>query len=52
MIGILKQNWNTMIFSALWAYQTSIKTTTIFTPFQLVYGLEFVLPIESEIPVV
>ena len=34
----------------LWAYQTSVKTATGFTPFQLVYGLEAVLPIECEIP--
>ena len=39
-----------MLFSALWAYRTSIKTSTGFTPFQLVYGLEAVLPIECEIP--
>eukprot|EP00253_Pinus_taeda_P011497 PITA_11497 len=38
-----------MLFSALWAYQTSVKTSTGFTPFQLVYGLEAVLPIECEI---
>src|SRR3984885_5703930 len=39
-----------MLFSALWGYQTSVKTSTGFTPFQLVYGLEVVLPIECEIP--
>ena len=39
-----------MLFSALWAYRTSVKTSTGFTPFQLVYGLEAVLPIECEIP--
>ena len=39
-----------MLFSALWAYRTSVKTSTGFTPFQLVYGLESVLPIECEIP--
>jgi len=38
-----------MIFLALWAYQTSIKTSTSFTPFQLVYGLEAVLPVECQI---
>src|SRR3984885_6627824 len=38
-----------MLFSALWAYRTSVKTSTGFTPFQLVYGLEAVLPIECEI---
>ena len=35
---------------ALWAYKTRIKTSTGFTPFQLVYGLEVTLPIECEIP--
>jgi len=39
-----------MLFSALWAYRTSVKTSTGLTPFQLVYGLEAVLPIECEIP--
>jgi len=39
-----------MLFSALWAYRTSVKTSTGFTPFQLIYGLEAVLPIECEIP--
>ena len=33
----------------MWAYMTSVKTTTGFTPFQLVYGLEVVLRIECEI---
>jgi len=39
-----------MLFLALWAYRTTVKTSTGFTPFQLVYGLEVVLPIECEIP--
>eukprot|EP00253_Pinus_taeda_P030512 PITA_30512 len=39
-----------MLVSTLWAYLTSVKTSTGFTPFQLVYGLEAVLPIEYEIP--
>jgi len=38
-----------MLFSALWAYRTYVKTSISFTPFQLVYGLEVVLPIECEI---
>jgi len=50
MIGIHKTNWHTMLFSALWAYRTTAKTSTAFSPFQLVYGLEAVLPIECEIP--
>jgi hypothetical protein len=39
-----------MLYSSLWAYQTSIKTATSFSPFQLVYGLEEFLPIECQIP--
>jgi hypothetical protein len=50
MIGIHKTSWYTMLFSALWAYQTSVKSTTGFTPFRLVYGVEAILPIECEIP--
>jgi hypothetical protein len=38
-----------MLFSTLWAYQTSANITIGFTLFQLVYGLEAVLPIECEI---
>jgi hypothetical protein len=50
MIGIHKTSWHTILFSALWAYQTSVKSATRFTPFQLVYGIQSILSIESEIP--
>jgi hypothetical protein len=50
MIGIHKTSWHTMLFSTLWAYRTSVKSATRFTPFQLFYGLEAILPIECEIP--
>eukprot|EP00253_Pinus_taeda_P021752 PITA_21752 len=50
IIGIHRSNCHNMLFSALWAYQTSVKTSTGFTRFQLVYGLEAVSPIECEIP--
>ena len=49
MVWKHKSNWHIQLFSALWAYQTSTKTATSFTPFQLVYGLEVVLLIECEI---
>ena len=39
-----------MFFSTLWAYRTSVKSATGFTPFQLAYGLEAILSIECEIP--
>ncbi|KAA3460929.1 RNA-directed DNA polymerase (Reverse transcriptase), Ribonuclease H [Gossypium australe] len=35
---------------ALYAYRTSVRTSTGATPFSLVYGMEAVLPIEVEIP--
>ena len=49
MVGNVKSNWNLQLFSILWAYRTTIKTSISFTPFQLVYGLEATLPIECEI---
>jgi hypothetical protein len=39
-----------MLYSALWAYQTSVKTAIDFSPFQLVYGLEAIFSIECQIP--
>ena len=49
-VGRHKSNWHLMLFPALWAYRTSVKDATGFTPFQLVYGLEATLPVECEIP--
>jgi hypothetical protein len=45
-----KTNWHHMLFSALWAYRTAVKTATGFTPFHLVHGVKATLPIECEIP--
>jgi len=45
LVGKHKTNWHQMLYSALWAYRTSVKTAMGFTPFQLAYGLEAVLPI-------
>ena len=39
-----------MLYPALWAYRTNIKTATSFSPFQLIHGVEAVTPIECEIP--
>lgn len=49
-VDMHKSNRHLMLFPALWAYRTSVKDATGFTPFQLVYGLEATLPIECEIP--
>ena len=50
MVGEHRSNWNLTLFSWLWSYRNSVKAAIGFTPFQLVYGLEVVLPIECEIP--
>ena len=49
-VGNHKSNQHLTLFYALWDYRTLVKTTTSFTPFQLVYGLELVLQIECNIP--
>jgi hypothetical protein len=49
-INSARSNWHLMLYSALWAYRTSVKTTTGYSPFQLVYVMEVVLPIECQIP--
>eukprot|EP00253_Pinus_taeda_P031133 PITA_31133 len=49
MIGVHKRNWNLILYSALWAYNTLVRNTIGFTPFQLLYGLEAFLPIQCEI---
>jgi hypothetical protein len=49
-IAGLATDWDDKLWSALWAYRTAYKVTTQFTPFQLVYGQEAILPIEFELP--
>jgi hypothetical protein len=39
-----------MLYSTLWAYRTFVKIVAGFSPFQLIYGLEAVFPIECQIP--
>ena len=39
-----------MLYTALWDYQITIKTTIIFYPYQLVHGVELILSVECEIP--
>ena len=45
-----KMNWYIMLYPALWAYRTTVKTTTSFSPYQLVHGVESILVVECEIP--
>ena len=50
LVGNHKTTWHYKLYFMLWAYRTSVKTSTSFTPFQLSFSLETVLPIECEIP--
>eukprot|EP00253_Pinus_taeda_P031253 PITA_31253 len=38
MIGVHKRSWHLILYSTLWAYWTSMRNSTRFTPFQLVYA--------------
>ena len=42
-------DWDFRLYDALWTYRCAFKVRTKFTPFQLVYGLEAILPIELEV---
>ena len=45
-----KNNWHIMLYPALWAYQTVVKTATGFSAYHLVHGVDSILPVECEIP--
>eukprot|EP00253_Pinus_taeda_P023892 PITA_23892 len=49
MIGVHKQSWHLILYSTFWVYRTSVRNAIRFTPFQMVYGLEAVLPVQREI---
>ena len=44
------KDWHDKLPYALWAYRTSVQTSTRATLYSLVYGMEAVPPIEVEIP--
>ena len=41
-------DWSEKLPFALWAYRTSVRTSTEVTPYSLVYGMEVVLPVQIE----
>ncbi|MCO5566551.1 hypothetical protein L7F22_020228 [Adiantum nelumboides] len=43
------KDWDRHLNAALWAYKTSFKTTLGYTPYQLVFGKEAILPIEVQL---
>ena len=46
-----KRNWDTQLVYALWADMVSNKRSINFSPFQIVYGVEVVIPIQLALPV-
>ena len=39
-----------MLYPTLWAYRIVVKTTTGFSPYKLVHGVESIFSVECEIP--
>lgn len=47
-VQLHKKDWSSRLPEAVWAYRTTWKTTTGFTPFELLYGKTTMLPIEFQ----
>jgi hypothetical protein len=45
-----KKRWDLHVGDTLWAYRTAHKLPTGYTPFQLTFGFEAIVPVEYEIP--
>lgn len=45
-----RNDWEKKLHSVLWAYRTAYKTSIGTTPFNLVFGLDAILPIEFLVP--
>jgi hypothetical protein len=43
------EDWEDQLPEALWAYKTTWRNTTRFTPYELVYGKQVLLPIEFQV---
>jgi hypothetical protein len=44
-----RKDWSDRLLEALWAYRTTWRNTTGFSPYELVYGKSVVFPVEFEI---
>ena len=50
VVGQSRTEWEMKLHFAVWAYRVAYKTTIGTTPFNMVYGLDAILPIEFLIP--
>lgn len=48
-LDISRENWAQKLLAVVWAYNTTWKTITGFTPYELVYGKKPILLIKFEI---
>ena len=46
-----KIGWDSKLIFALWAYRTSNKKSISTSPFQLVYGVDSIIPVQLALPV-
>ena len=46
IVATSRKDWSSKLHEALWAYMTAYKTPIGTTPFKLVYGKSFHLPVE------
>ncbi|MCO5609031.1 hypothetical protein L7F22_063252 [Adiantum nelumboides] len=52
MVESKPKRWDNFLNGAIWAYRTTYRDATQFTPFNLVYGQEALQPIELNIPTI
>ncbi|MCO5610141.1 hypothetical protein L7F22_064376 [Adiantum nelumboides] len=52
MVDSKPKHWDNFLDGAIWAYKTTYRDATQFTPFHLVYGQEALQPIELNIPTI
>ncbi|KAI3453509.1 hypothetical protein Pfo_010172 [Paulownia fortunei] len=50
VIAKSKRDWHERIGEALWAYKTTFRMPTQATPYVLVYGVEAIVPLKQQIP--